>query len=156
MKINKRLLLLSLLVPLAIGGIAALLTGGGMDRFEALSKPPLTPPGWLFPVAWSILYLLMGLACYLACTSGKPRADIRSAVILYAVQLAFNFFWSIFFFNLSAYLFSFLWLVALWLLILTVLILFHRLKSAAGSLLIPYLLWVAFAGYLNLGVYLLN
>lgn len=156
MKMNKRLLIICLLLPLAVGGLSALLTGGGMEHFEAIQKPPLTPPDWLFPVAWSILYLLMGLASYLVLESGKPQAAIRSATIVYGLQLAMNLLWSVFFFNLSAYLFSFLWLAVLWLLILLCLFLFYRLRKGAGWLMLPYLAWVAFAGYLNLGVYLLN
>lgn len=156
LKKNRGLLILCLLIPLAVGGLSALLTGGGMERFEVIRKPPLTPPGWIFPPAWSILYLLMGLASYMALTSGREAAEIRAAHIVYGVQLAMNLLWSLFFFNLSTYLFSLLWLVALWLLILLCLILFCRLKHAAGWLMLPYLIWVAFAGYLNLGVYLLN
>jgi len=156
LKINKKLLIICLVIPLAVGGLAALLTGGGMDTFETLSKPPLSPPGWLFPVVWTILYLLMGVASYLVLTSGKPQQNIRTALILYGAQLAVNFLWPILFFSLSAYLFAFIWLVALWLLILATAVSFHRISTTAGYLLIPYLLWVTFAGYLNFGVYLLN
>ena len=156
MKINKKLLILCLVLPLAVGGIAALLTGGGMDAFEALNQPPLSPPGWLFPVVWTILYILMGIASYLVPTSGKSQESIRRALVLYGMQLAFNFLWPVFFFNLSAYLFAFIWLVALWLLILATTISFSRLSYIAGYLMIPYLIWVMFAGYLNLGIYLLN
>lgn len=156
MKINKKLLIICLAIPLAVGGLAALITGGGMDTFETLSKPPLSPPGWLFPVAWTILYILMGIASYLVLTSGKPQESVRRALVLYGIQLAFNFLWPILFFSLSAYLFAFIWLVVLWLLILAAAISFHRISNAAGYLLIPYLLWVAFAGYLNFGIYLLN
>lgn len=156
MKINKRLLVICLLIPIVVGGVSALLTGGGMEHFEAIQKPLLTPPGWLFPVVWSILYLLMGLASYMALTSGRGEGEIRAALIVYGVQLAMNFLWSVFFFNLSTYLFSFVWLAVLWLLILLNLFLFFRLRRSAGYLMLPYLAWVAFAGYLNLGVYLLN
>ena len=156
LRINKKRLLICLLIPLAVGGIAALLTGGGMDTFETLSKPPLSPPGWLFPVAWTILYLLMGIASYLALESRGPEAIIRRGIRLYAVQLAFNFLWPIFFFGLSAYLFAFIWLVALWLLILATTVSFYRISDIAGYLMIPYLIWVTFAGYLNLSIYLLN
>ncbi|MBE5767645.1 MAG: tryptophan-rich sensory protein [Clostridiales bacterium] len=156
MKIDKKLLIVCLVVPLAVGGIAALLTGGGMDTFETLSKPPLSPPGWLFPVVWTILYILMGVASYLVLTSGAARTDISRAILFYALQLALNFFWPILFFSFSAYLFAFIWLIALWILILIALILFYRISMAAGGLMIPYLLWVTFAGYLNLGIYLLN
>ena len=156
MKINKKLLIICLVIPLAVGGIAALLTGGGMDTFETLDKPPLSPPGWLFPVAWTILYVLMGIASYLVYTSGASPLPVRRAIMLYAVQLAFNFLWPVFFFGMSAYLFAFIWLIALWLLIFATAVSFYRLSRAAGYLMIPYLLWVAFAGYLNLFIYLLN
>ena len=156
LKINKKLLIICLMIPLAVGGTAALLTGGGMETFEALSKPPLSPPGWLFPVIWTILYILMGIASYLVMTSGNPPENIRQALALYGIQLAFNFLWPIFFFTLSAYLFAFIWLVILWLMILATTILFYYFSNVAGYLMIPYLIWVTFAGYLNLGIYLLN
>ena len=156
MKINKKLLIVCLVIPLAVGSIAALLTGGGMESFETLNQPPLSPPGWLFPVVWTILYVLMGIASYLVLTSGKPREQIRRALVLYGVQLAFNFLWSILFFSLSAYLFALIWLAALWLLILATIISFHRLSDIAGWLMVPYLVWVTFAGYLNFGIYLRN
>ena len=156
LKINKKLLILCLVIPLAVGGIAALLTGSGMDAFEALNQPPLSPPGWLFPVVWTILYILMGIASYLVPTSGKSQESIRQALVLYGIQLAFNFLWPVFFFCLSTYLFAFIWLVALWLLILATTVSFYRLSDLAGYLMIPYLIWVTFAGYLNLGIFLLN
>ena len=156
MKINKKLLIICLVIPLAIGSITALLTGGGMDVFETLNKPPLSPPGWLFPVAWTILYILMGIASYLVLEAGKSQEVTKRAIWLYGIQLAFNFLWPILFFNLSAYLFAFIWLVVLWILILATTVQFYRIRDIAGYLMIPYLAWVAFAGYLNLGIYLLN
>lgn len=156
LKVNKKLLIICLVVPLAVGGLAALLTGGGMDAFKTLNQPPLSPPGWLFPLVWTILYILMGIASYLVLISGAPWQDSSRAILIYAVQLAFNFLWPIFFFGLSAYLFAFVWLVALWLLVLITILLFKRISAAAAYLLIPYLVWVTFAGYLNLGIYLLN
>jgi len=156
LKINKKLLIICLVFPLAVGGIAALLTGGGMDTFETLNQPPLSPPGWLFPVVWTILYILMGIASYLVLTSGKSQESIRRTLVMYGIQLAFNFLWPILFFSLSAYLFAFIWLVALWLLILATTVSFYRISDIAGYLMIPYLIWVTFAGYLNLGIYLMN
>ena len=156
LKINTKLLILCLIIPMAVGGIAALITGSGMDAFETLNKPPLSPPGWLFPVAWTILYILMGISSYRVLVSGRPRETIHNALILYAIQLFFNFLWPIFFFGLSAYLFSFAWLILLWVMILATTISFYLLSNTAGYLMLPYLLWVAFAGYLNLGIYLLN
>ena len=131
-------------------------TGGGMDTFETLNQTPLSPQGWLFPVGWRSLYILMGVAADLVLTSGRSQEGIRRALVLYGIQLAFNFLWPIFFFSLSAYLFAFIWLVALWLLILATTVSFYRISDIAGYLMIPYLVWVTFAGYLNLGIYLLN
>ncbi len=124
-----------------------------METFQSLNKPALSPPGWLFPVVWTVLYILMGIASYLVLTSGQPN---RAALTVYGIQLVFNFFWSIIFFNLESYLFAFIWLVFLWILIFTTMILFYRISKPAGYLLLPYLLWVTFAGYLNFCIYLLN
>ena len=144
-------------IPLAAGGLSALLTRGSMDDFAALNQPPLAPPGWLFPIVWTILFILMGTASYLVVTAPtSPQADVGQSLWLYGMQLGVNFFWSIFFFCLSLYLFSFFWLLLLWGLILATLLLFARISKPAGLLLIPYLVWVMFAGYLNLGIYLLN
>lgn len=156
MKIKLKRLIVCLAVPLIIGGLSALLSGPGMELFASLEKPPLSPPGWLFPVVWTFLYLLMGLASYLVLESGGEQKQISAALTMYGVQLAVNFFWSIFFFNMQLYLFSFFWLVLLWCLILATLISFYRLSKPAGLLLVPYLLWVTFAGYLNLAIALLN
>ena len=155
MKKNVKQLLIALVLPLAVGGLSWLLSGGS-GEFRSLNQPPLSPPGWMFPVAWTILYILMGIASYLVLTSGRPERNVRRALVLYGIQLAFNFLWPIFFFSLSAYLFAFIWLVALWLLILTITVSFYRISDIAGYLMIPYLVWVTFAGYLNLGIYLLN
>lgn len=153
MKIQWKNLIICLVIPLAVGGLSALLTRNSMETFDTISKPALSPPGWLFPVVWTILYVLMGIASYLVLTSGKPN---RTALTVYGIQLIFNFFWSILFFNLGLYLFAFIWLVLLWLLILKTTILFHRISKPAGYLMLPYLLWVTFAGYLNYSIYLLN
>ncbi|MDE6592850.1 MAG: tryptophan-rich sensory protein [Oscillospiraceae bacterium] len=153
MKIHWKKLILCLIIPLAVGGLSAFLTKDGMEIFKTLNKPPLSPPGKLFPFVWTILYIMMGLASYIVLVSKKPNT---LGLIAYGVQLFFNFFWSILFFNKQMYLFSFIWLVIMWLLILATTVLFYRNTKLAGYLLIPYLLWVAFAGYLNFGIYLLN
>ena len=143
-------------IPLAVGEISALLTKDSMETFAALNQPPLSPPGWLFPVVWTILFLLMGIASYLVLCSDQPMYAVKRALWLYGIQLAVNFFWSIFFFNLALYLFSFLWLILLWILILITTVQFYKISHAAGYLMIPYFVWVSFAGYLNFGIYLLN
>ena len=156
MKIRVKPLIISLLIPLAVGGLSALLTRNSMEAFGALNQPPLSPPGWLFPVVWTVLYLLMGFASYLVFVNGRNRRKVQNALFVYGVQLFFNFLWSIIFFNQERYFFAFFWLLALWVLILITLVLFYRIHKPAGLLLIPYLLWVTFAGYLNLGIALLN
>lgn len=156
MTIKLKPLLFNIFIPLAVGGLSALLTMDSMETFEKINQPPLSPPGWLFPVVWTILYTLMGIAAYLVYTSDKPEKQKKSALIVYGAQLFFNFFWSLIFFGREDYLFAFIWLVILWALILANTILFYRISKPAGILLIPYLLWVTFAGYLNFAIYLLN
>lgn len=153
LKFQWKKLVVCLLLPLAVGGLAAFLTRNSMDLFAMVKKPPLSPPGWLFPVVWTILYLLMGFASYLVLVAEKPG---RTAWKFYLAQLAFNFVWPILFFHLQMYLLSFVWLLLLWILILVTILWFTRSSRLAGYLLIPYLLWVTFAGYLNVGIYILN
>ena len=142
-------------IPLAVGGLAALLSGGMAD-FGEMNKPPLSPPGWVFPVVWTILYLLMGYSSYRIYTSDAPKHKIRSALKLYIGQLAANFLWPLVFFGFHWYLPAFFVLLALWVLIFWTIQRFTRLDTKAGDLLLPYLIWVTFAGYLNLGIYLQN
>lgn len=89
--------LICIAVPLLVGGLSALITRKGMDIFETINKPSLSPPGWLFPVVWTILFILMGIASYLVLVSEKPQGEINRALTVYGIQLIFNFFWSIFF-----------------------------------------------------------
>lgn len=156
LKRNWKSLLICLAIPLAVGGISAFVTRNGMKEFAHLRQPPLSPPMWVFPVVWSVLFLLMGLASYLVDTSNAGRGEKRSALWIYGLQLAVNFVWPILFFNLGWWLLAFFWLLLLWFMILGVTVQFYRLRPVAGLLLIPYLAWVAFAGYLNFGIYLLN
>lgn len=156
MTIKLKPLLINLFIPLAVGGLSALFTMDSMKDFERLNQPPLSPPGWLFPVVWTILFILMGISAYLIATSHASDKEKRTTYIVYGAQLFFNFLWSIIFFNRGDYLFAFIWLVALWLLIIANIILFYRISKPAGLLLLPYLLWVTFAGYLNFAIYLLN
>ncbi|MBQ7688161.1 MAG: tryptophan-rich sensory protein [Clostridia bacterium] len=153
MKVQWKKLIVSLLLPLAVGGAAALLTKDGMGRFETVIKPPLSPPAWIFPVAWTLLYILMGVACYLVWTAPKKEPN---ALFYYGIQLFLNFFWPIIFFNIRNDLFAFIWLILLWAAVLITTVKFFRTKKAAGYLLLPYLVWITFAAYLNLGIYLLN
>lgn len=151
--IQLKLLIVCIAIPLLIGGLSGFITRNSMQIFQQFNKPPLTPPGYLFPIVWTILYILMGLASCLILSSDKKATP---ALTFYALQLIVNFFWPIFFFRFGWPLFSFLWLLLLWLLILKTIALFYEISKPAAYLLIPYLLWVTFAGYLNLSIYLLN
>ncbi len=155
MKIQWKKLIICIAIPLAVGGLSALLTRNSMETFNRLNQPPLSPPAWLFPVVWTILYVLMGIASYIVLTSGKPYRA-QTALTLYGIQLFFNFCWSIIFFNWEMYLFAFIWLLIMWVLIILTTMLFYRIERKAGYLMIPYIVWVTFAAYLNLGIYILN
>ena len=152
----KGLLFKCIAIPLLVGTIAALLTGGGMEMFEMIEKPPLSPPGWLFPVVWTILYTLMGISSYLILTSGAAQKEIDKAISIYGYQLVVNFLWPTFFFNLEWYLFSFIWLILLWILVLIMILRFYQIDKRAAWLNVPYLVWLTFAGYLNLAIWILN
>ena len=140
----------------AVGGLAALLTRDGMELYAAVvQKPPLTPPAVVFPIVWTILYALMGIGAarvYLAPDSAARKRGLA----LFLAQLAFNFVWSLLFFGLEAYGVAFVWLLVLWALILWMTLSFREVDPLAAKLQIPYPVWVLFAGYLNLGVWLLN
>lgn len=155
MEWDKKKLLKCILIPLAVGGLAGFLTREGMAEYAALHQPPLSPPGWLFPVVWTILYSLMGIASYLVLTA-ETEENKFTALLIYGIQLAVNFFWPVFFFGLNLYFFSFLWLILLWLLVFWMIRKFYPISRTAAWLCIPYLIWLTFAAYLNLGVWWLN
>jgi len=156
LKIYWRRLIFCLLVPLGVGGLAAFLTRGQTDLFDTIAKPPLTPPAWVFPVAWSILYLLMGYASYRLAHATHHAAYQNRTLILYGIQLFFNFVWPLLFFGLRHFGLALVWLVLLWGLVLWMLLLVRRVDKPAAWLQVPYLLWVSFAAYLNYGVWVLN
>ena len=153
MKIKWKKLIVCLLIPLAAGGLSALLTKDSMGSFDSINKPPLSPPGWVFPIVWTVLFILMGIASYLVSFSGNRS---QTALTFYGIQLFFNFVWSLIFFNFSQYFLAFMWLAILWFLILITTALFYMISKPAAYLMIPYLIWVTFAGYLNFSICLLN
>jgi len=155
MKTQTKKLLLALALPLAVGGLATLLSGG-MELYKDLNQPPLSPPGWVFPVVWTVLYLLMGYSSYRMAVADAPAQLRKQALFAYGLQLAVNFLWPIIFFGGKLFLTAFFLLLALWLLILWTIFRFTKVDETAADLLLPYLLWVSFALYLNLGVFLLN
>lgn len=150
------LLAVCIAIPLFAGVTAGFLTRDSVEIFAALNQPFLSPPGWVFPVVWTILYVLMGISSYLVLTSSGADSEKRMAIILYIIQLFMNVLWPVFFFRHGLYLFSFIWLVLLWAVIYAYIKQAMRLSMAAGIIMIPYLLWVFFAGYLNLGIFWLN
>ena len=154
--IRNKPLVVCIAVPLIVGGLSSLLTMGSMAAFRQLQKPPLTPADWVFPVAWGILYVLMGVASYLVYTANATPQMRYSALIAYGVTLVFNFVWPLLFFRLGMRLVAFVWLLLLLGLVALTASIFGRVRKSAGLLLLPYLVWTAFAGYLNFGVYLLN
>ncbi|MDD3411631.1 MAG: tryptophan-rich sensory protein [Eubacteriales bacterium] len=145
-----------LAIVLVIGGLAAWITNDSFADFEALRQPPFAPPSWLFPVAWTILYVLMAVGAWMAQSSDAPPPLRRAALWLYGIQLAFNFFWPLFFFKWNLRLFAFAWLLVLLTLAAFMAWLFRRARPIAGWLQLPYLLWLLFAACLNLAIVLLN
>ena len=140
---------------LLLGALGGLLGGAsGFKSFEALQKPPLTPPAAVFPIVWSALYLLMGIAAYLVWSSGD--LDRGASLRMYFLQLLVNILWPLFFFRLQWRLFAFFWLLLLLALLSLTMAGFRYIRKSSYWLLVPYFLWVLFAGYLNLGIYLLN
>ena len=107
---SKSALIISILIPLAVGSLSALFSGN-MSSYSMFEKPAFSPPGFIFPIVWTVLYILMGISSYLVYTSNSPYKP--NALLLYGIQLFFNFFWSIIFFGLDLYLFAFIWLIAL-------------------------------------------
>lgn len=156
MKVKWKELIICIAFPLGIGVLAGLLTRNGMEVFASLNKPPLSPPAWLFPVVWTILYILMGISSYLVIQQGEDRKDVEQAIHTYFLQLFFNFVWPVLFFNFGWYLIAFIWLVVMWILILKMIFQFCKINRLSAILMIPYLLWTTFAGYLNFAVYWLN
>ena len=142
----------SILIPVIVGGVVGLIISGSID-YNSLEKPFLSPPSILFPIVWTILYILMGISYALLAT--KDLIDSKTK-LLYYVQLFVNALWSIFFFTLKWRLFAFVWILLLDVLVTLMIIDFYKKSKIAGLLQIPYLIWILFASYLNLSIYLLN
>lgn len=149
-------LLISILIPEAVGFISSLLSGNVREVYTGFNRPPMSPPGWLFPVAWIILYALMGIAVYIVIAKSRSLREKLTAITIYGVQLALNFSWSIVFFR-----FTRLGAAAVILMVLVVcsavmMSYFYRKSKLAGWLILPYLVWLVFALYLCVGVFILN
>ena len=152
-KINFKSLIISILIPLIFGGIGYLL-GGSTDIYSVIDKPVFVPPPFIFPIVWTILYILMGISFYIVNNSiSKEKND---AILSYFIQLIVNMLWTLFFFRLHLYLFSFVWIILLIILVITMIIKFYKIKPLSAYLQIPYLIWISFASILTFYIYLLN
>jgi len=150
---NKNTFLMAVLIPIAVGIFSALLSQN-MSQYSTLNKPPLSPPGFLFPIIWFLLYILMGISSYLIYEADSPYR--QDALRIYALQLFFNFMWSILFFRFSFRFVAFLWLLVLIFLIVKMICQFYQVNPYAAYLQIPYLIWCVFAAYLNFMFFVLN
>lgn len=143
-----------LLMTLGGGGLVAFLIRDQMDFYDTLSKPVFAPPGWLFPVVWTLLYIAMAIAMWLGLRSGLPAR--RKALALYIAQLAVNLLWPVIFFLQQALGLAFVWLVLLWALTAILTAWLFQLSRPAGWLMVPYLAWITFAGVLNFCIARMN
>ena len=145
-----------ILFAVAVGLLSGLLSADGTAAYaQEIVKPPLSPPALLFPIVWTVLYVLMGISAARVSLTA-PSRQCSLGLNLFVLQLTVNFFWSIIFFNMGALGFAFVWLVILWVLVLWMILTFRNTDSLAAWLQIPYLIWLTFAAYLNAGVWLLN
>ena len=156
MKQNWKPYLFWILLAEAVGGLSGWLSREGTKIYQqSIVQPPLSPPGWVFPVVWTILYALMGISAARIYQTA-PSKSRSTGLNLFITQLVVNFFWSPVFFNLQAFGLAFFWLLLLWVLVFRMIHNFRMSDSLAAKLQIPYLIWLSFAAYLNLGVWYLN
>lgn len=156
MKRNWRPYLFWIFLSEAVGALSGWLTRDGTAFYsQTMAKPPLSPPGWVFPVVWTILFALMGIGAA-RIDQAAPSKARSLGLNLFVAQLVVIFFWSPIFFNAQAFGFAFLWLLLLWGLVLGMILAFRKVDPLAAKLQIPYLIWLTFAAYLNFGVWYLK
>ena len=155
-KIRPVVLISSISIPLLTGILSAYLTSEDIKAYETMNHPPLSPPAWLFPIAWTILYILMGTASYIVYTSEADQSKKRKALLFYTAQLVMNFYWCTLFFTYSQYLISLIWIAAMWVLVLICGLRFFRIRRSASLMMGILLLWTTFATYLNLATYIMS
>lgn len=148
-------LIISCIIPLLVGFLAQYFSGG-TELYKTVIKPPLSPPAIVFPIVWTVLYILMGIAAFLIYEKGFVKYNVRDALKLYVMQLFVNFLWPIIFFRYQMFFVAFLVLLLLWLLVGITTARFYRISHYAGILFLPYWLWTTFAAYLNFGIWFLN
>ncbi len=151
MKIDFKRLIISILVPVVLGGIVGFLTSG---NYNDMVQPSFAPPGILFPIVWTILYILMGISYYIINSSNNILKD--DANTAYYFQLIVNLLWSFIFFNFKWYLFAAIWIVLLIILVINMIKKFYNISKVSAYLQIPYLIWLVFALILNISIYILN
>jgi benzodiazapine receptor len=150
-------LAVSIVACLAAGAIGSIFTRSAiLTWYAALEKPTFSPPNWLFAPVWTLLYILMGIAAFLVWRKGLGNRQVRSALIVFLIQLILNTLWSVVFFGLESPLFGLVIISVLWVVILVTVIQFFKISRAASMLLWPYFLWVTFAAVLNSSIWLLN
>lgn len=156
-QINWKHLLISIFLCQIIGALGSAFTSPAIPTWYAtLVKPSFLPPSWAFPVVWTLLYLLMGIALYLVWEKGLEKADVKKAMGVFGIQLFLNFMWSVLFFGLRSPLYGLVDIVVLWIMILVNIWMFYRVSKRAGLLLVPYFLWVSLAALLNYSIWVLN
>lgn len=153
-KISVPKLIVSCLISLAAGGVGTLLAGGSFDTYETLTKPPFAPPSIVFPIAWSILYILMGIGAYFVYESKSELT--KSALSVYIFYLILNALWPLAFFKKGALLAAFFLLAAQIILLFAVINAFMKCDKKSALFIVPTLLWSIFALYLNGGFLYLN
>lgn len=152
-KINWKRLIIITIITFVVGSFFSFFTMNSMETFKELEKP-INVPGILFPIVWSILYLLMSISCYIiSCSNDENKNE---AIIIYAIQLVINSVWSLIFFGFGAYLLGFIWIIILAVTVIIMIAKFYNIDKKAAYLNIPYILWILFAAYLNFGIYILN
>ena len=152
-KIDKEFVI-SIAIPLIVGLISGLLSMGGMKEFNSLTKPFLAPPGFIFPIVWTILYVLMGISSYIIYQENDYHSDC--CLKIYALNLFVNFIWSPIFFGLNLRLFALIWIILLDIVVAFMILCFYKVNKKAAYYQIPYFVWCLFATYLNLMFYILN
>lgn len=150
MQSNFKTLVKSIAAPLVVGAVSGFLAREGIQNFGTGRRPFLSPPGWVFPMVWMLLYLLSGVGAYRVRTSKADKVHIEEAVTIYNLFLFVHFLWVIFFFTFDLQIFAFAWLIVVWMLAAVAAVLFYSIKKPAGVLMLLFLLWTTYAGYLNL------
>jgi translocator protein len=150
-------LVIAIVVSELAGGIGSLFTVSAITNwYPMLIRPALNPPSWIFGPVWTTLYILMGIAAFLVWNKGFDRQDVRKALGVFLLQLVLNAVWSVIFFGLHSPFWAFVDIIALWTTIIWTMTIFYKISKPAMWIMLPYILWVSFAAYLNYSIWMLN